>query len=286
MSNLYDLHSPDDIINCLDENNRLLIPELNKLDEALIAATERFEGGCPTWEDYLLFLKMLPQLIIVGRYQFQPTTEEEKNFIFSTRVTYSALFEWVDHLVTGSKKPSTGNDSLKKWAKLSEAFLNLAIVLVPRFPELEEKFGTPRNLWFAWECHRFDAAIFECGLITGRGAIRGSKEQVYDGCLDVSAWLKGDLALSSDSQSSDSQTRLLSPWDCLLSCARVTAEKDSTFRDSEAFKEFDNALRRVGLSIRKGAKHHSTFDSGKLLPRGRKANSHMRKKYQGKGFGS
>jgi hypothetical protein len=278
--NFFEFLSPDDLVNCYDENKtkHSLLEGVNILEKAYLRADKRCREGIAEWKDYLLLLRLLPHIIIAIRYQFLPATKDEEDFIIRVKTTYSTLSDWIGYLVTGDEPPNfelffTDSIKSKPRAELSIAVLNLAIELFPRCEELQERFTSPADCWFGFEVQAFDAAILESGLVTGIGLISGSKEAFNDNFLDLSEWFSGKRELKAMERSS--------AVGCLVSNARAMGIKDSTFRKSKAFIDFEEELYKQMLRYDKG-NQATAFENGVPLPKGQHANPATRKKNKDK----
>jgi hypothetical protein len=272
---LFTMYSPRGISNFID-GDRLVIPA-NKLNEPYLRAIERLNKGCPEWEDYLFSLRMLPSWI-VHSYMFEPATEQEKEFVRRQNLEFSFVSDWVDHLVTGSKEPSSAVE-LKPIAELFKAFLDLAIELVDRNAELKQEFGTAQNFWFSSVYDFVHLGLIDCGLFTGEGRTQ-SKQPVLEAFQDLTEWLESKPHPKPDDDGS-ATLRLANPetLSSLLIHARLTAKRDSIFREGKAFQNILRELRKQGLNLRKTPGGLLTFKSGKLSLLGRKA-PRPREKYK------
>lgn len=253
---------------------------------ALERTNRRFRNKSQTWQDYLLYLGILPRVIFT-RYQIVPSTEDESDELVRLLSHYQTLAQWLDFLRPGDKPMDpdlffTDKLKLKKRAELSTAILDLAIQLQPLREELQlPSLRTPTDIWFAVECDLCEEGILGSGVIVGQGIQASSKEDVLLHCREAEQFLKN---VNVNKWPLEGQPLTGSePLDLalLLTIAALEAKDNPAFRLSTAYQTISARIRKFGYLIRETENLNSScFENGEKLPSGRKASRSR------KGFGN
>jgi|GEM_PF-4272336 len=158
-------------------------------------AYDRWDAEVNSWDDYILFLKILPRLLLseIG-IGFEPTTDSEAVVWSMILINYSYHAEWMNFLSPGDKpKPEGLNSELgnifKSSAELSKAMLDLCIELYDRIPELQQ-FGSPAEIWFMWECLNCKRAIKQSRLIQGFYKQSPAKDTYLSEASALANWME------------------------------------------------------------------------------------------------
>ncbi len=158
------------------------------------------------WQDYILYLGILPKLVLTDRLDldFEPTNDAEATVWSMILLNYTVKAQWMDFLVPGNKPQIEELNSdfaspLKAVADLSKAVLNLCVELYTRVPELQE-FDCPSEIWFVWECEKCFELIVSSGLISEPYRPKPSKDRCLSEASALSKWLLDISPLSKDEE--------------------------------------------------------------------------------------
>lgn len=268
----------------------LLDPEYQEVAQALNDALSRIESDTSTFCDYLLVLSLTPTRIF-SYYMWEPTTEDEKHFVELIDKEYLALAMWMKYLVPGDQPMSpeltlTDAVKMKPRASFSKSILDIAAELLPRFPELYTSKGaatTPADVWLAAEVQYCRSSLWMSGLLTGKPTHTLSKEEAYELYEHFFRSLGGDSQrrkpLKDAPYSAPLAEEERAPALSLIrELANKTADQDPAFKYCNAFNNFREEVRKLGIRMR----HDSDcvlmqFENGLLIPPGRKAPRKQRK---------
>jgi hypothetical protein len=247
---------------------------IHGVQDSLCEAHDRSKSGAELqWTDYLALYRMLPDLALKRQgFEHCLTNLGQISGYEKFMTQYGTIADWLEYLNPGDKPiPSelmfSSKVKEKPRADLSMSVLNLAVELLPRCPEFQERHSTPASVWFAWEVAALDGALMANGLATGQPAKAAlkSKDAAYKGLRDAANWLE-----SADQLVVSSGQELTDMVDALPIFAAICAKDDPTFRRSSAYKEFHSNLSKMGRAIRQHGTATS-FMNGAELPSGRSA---------------
>ena len=244
--------------------------------ERLEAANKRAKSNTKEWDDYLLYLAILPEFICKA-YQFIPGTPDEKKSLRSWEWHYSVLAQWMGYLA--GNKPldpdlffTPQKLKLKPRAEISKAVLDLAIELLPRRAELQEVFQRPVDMWFAWEVQSCEEVLLDSGLITGCPGSGSTSKDSFRKIMCEHADLLADAENYKPELSSDSDSESATAFELLISSSVAEARDNKHFLYSKAFTNYQRKVRAWGRAVRiEGDFGDSLLQDGKFLPTGRNA---------------
>jgi hypothetical protein len=246
----------------------------------LCGAAGRIGAHHGTWNDYLMYLRVLPGMLMAQK--LNPVHLDQIYGYVEWSWEYIVLFEWLRWMVPGDQSMPTDlfdTDKImhKPRAEFSKSILDLCIELYPRSAVLQDEFSTPVEAWFVYEASILSEAIEASGILgsTPNPVSRHwSKDDSYLACREVASWM----------ESADRLHPLPTPTEtvpfnqALLSIAAATAATDDGFRLSKAYRGFHNQLRVYGRLIRKTpGGRFPVFSNGSLLPSGRNRHRKHRK---------
>jgi len=158
-----------------------------------------------SWEDYILFLQILPRLVLgeLG-INFEPTDDSEATAWFIILKNYYYHAEWMNFLNPGDKRKAKMLDDelgliMKPYADFSKAMLNLCVELYSRVPDLQQ-FGCPAEIWLRWEVLQCWRIIKQTGLIQGFYQQNPPKETFLSEAKALSKWMNEISKSSKDEE--------------------------------------------------------------------------------------
>lgn len=231
----------------------------------------RFKQNTQQWDDYLVALAVLP-ISVCSKYQFRPGENDEFTELNKLRLNYINKAQLIDYLVPANKPFNynlffDSNKGQNSDVNLSKAFFGLVKQIFPRVPELQV-YGREEDVWLAWEFKSLEYAMLTSGILTGKPkpfnkkAFQKTFRELANFLETADSW-KPEFNAIEDKCEFDA-------GEAVYAFAALEAQKDPSFYDCNAYKQFIKKLRAWGR-ISSPCFKVERFEKARRMPTGRNA---------------
>lgn len=245
--------------------------------EVLKEVGRRFEQNTQQWDDYLVSLAVLP-ICVCWKYQFRPGENDEFTELNKLRQNYINKARLIDYLVPANK-PFNYNlfldskEGQNPDANLSKAFLGLVKELFPKVPDLQV-YGREEDVWIAWEFQHLEYSMLTSGILTGKPK-PFNKKVSQQTIRELASFLENADSWKPDFNTIENEGEL-DAGEAVYTFAALEAQKNPSFYDCNAYKQFIKKLRAWGR-ITSPSYTVERFENGKRVPTGRNASREPRR---------